>query len=291
MTDRDLVKAPPPEATKAQRAADSMFKLADDMVVDSAQMYELAGTELQSIKARHKAIEEQRVYLKEPFLEGGRRIDAFFKGPLERLDEAARLISGRMLAFKKAEDEKAAKARREAEERAAAERRELERQRQAAEAEQRRLAEEQRRAHEEADRKAAEARKAGDEAAAREAEEAAYAKARQADIEAQAAAEASQAAAEALELADIAPVSLPTVEQPKASGISTRQTWKAEVTNLHALITAAADRLRDGDPTLAALLVVDTKALGQMAKALKGQARIPGVRVYADESMAVRTAA
>lgn len=291
MTERELVTAAPPEATKAQRAADSMFKLADGMAVDSTQMYELAGSELQSIKERHRAIEAQRVYLKEPFLEGGRRIDAFFKGPLERLDEAARLISSRMLGFKKAEDEKAAKARREAEERAAAERRELERQRQAAEAEQRRLAEEQRRAHEEADRRAADARKAGDEAAAREAEEAAYAQAREADVAAQAAAEASQAAADRLELAEIAPVSLPTVEPPKASGISTRQAWKAEVTDLHALIKAAAARLAEGDPTLAALLIVDTKALGQLAKALKGQARIPGVRVFTEESLAVRSAA
>lgn len=287
---QQLVTTPPPEVSKAQKQAESMFSMAEAYVVDSTEMYELAGSELQAIQDRHKAIEAQRVYLKEPFLEGGRRIDAFFKGPLDRLSEAGALLKQRMLTFKKSEDEKLAKAKREAEERARKEREELERQRRAAEEEQRRIAEQSRRDREEAARKAAEARKAGDEAAARQAEAESRERQRLAELEEQAAADAARDAAEQVELAEIAPVTVPTVEAPKASGISTRHNWKAEVTDLHALITAAAAGIARNDPTMAAYLVADTKALGQVARALKNKARIPGVRIYAEESVAVRAA-
>lgn len=291
MTQQELVTTAPPEATKAQKAADDIFAMAEAYVVDSPEMFEIAGSELQSIRDRHKKIEEQRVYLKEPFLEGGRRIDAFFKAPLDRLAEAERLLKSRMLTYKQGEEAKAAEARRQAEEKARKEREELERQRKAAEDEQRRIAEQARRDREESERKAAEARKAGDEAAARKAEQEARERLEQARIDAQAAEEAAHAAAEELELAEVAPLARPVVEQPKASGISTRQTWKAEVLNLNELIIAAAAGLAKGDPTMAAYLMADTKALGQVAKGLKGKARIPGVRVYAEESMAVRSAA
>lgn len=287
---KELVTTAPPEVSKAQKQAESMFSMAEAYNVDSPEMYELAGGELQAIQERHKAVEAQRVYLKEPFLEGGRRIDAFFKGPLDRLSEAAALLKQRMLTFKQAEDEKAAKAKREAEERARKEREELERQRRAAEDEQRRIAEQARRDREEATRKAAEARKAGDEAAARQAEAESRERQRLADLEEQAAADAAREAAEQAELAEISLVHVPAVEAPKAAGISTRQNWKAEVTNLNDLITAAAAGIARGDPTMAAYLVADTKALGQVARALKNRARIPGVRVYAEESIAARAA-
>lgn len=290
MNDTALTVAPP-EVTQAQRAADSMFAMVDAYEIDSPAMFEAAGSELQNIRARWTAIEAQRVHLKEPFLIGSRRIDAFFKTPLDRLTEAGNLLKQRMLTFQTAEKAKQAKIQRQAEADARAERERQETIRRAAEAEERRVreiaAEEQRKA----DAEAAEARKAGDKVAARAAEESAritQEAARQAAAAATAAAEAAHAE---IELVDIAPIAAPTVLAPKAAGISTRQNWKAEVTDLKALVTAAAAGIASGDTTLLGYLQFNEKAIGQVAKALKNQARIPGVRIYAEDSLSVRSAA
>lgn len=70
---------------------------------------------------------------------------------------------------------------------------------------------------------------------------------------------------------------------PKVAGLSSREAWKAEVVDINALIEAAATR-----PELRALLMPNTVAIGQMARALKSAARIPGVRVYAERTHTVR---
>jgi hypothetical protein len=136
-------------------------------------------------------------------------------------------------------------------------------------------------------RKADEARRAA-EAKARE-ERAALERARQ---EAQKAgdAEAAEAAEHAIEIAEIAPVAVIAPAQAKANGIATRENWRAEVVDFKALVIAAGQAAEAGDDTLSGYLCVDTKALGGVARALKGAAKIPGVRVYCEESLSVRTA-
>ncbi len=322
-----LVTAQPVEAAQAEKLANSLFATVEAFEIDSPEVFAMAGTELQAISKRKKEIEAQRVHVKEPFLEGCRRIDAFFRIPLDRLDQAEKLLKGRMLAFQQAEEEKAAQARREAEAQARKERLEQERIQREAEAEQQRIREEAARQQREAEaeaqrrrdeiaaaeRKAAEEaealRKTGDEEAARAAEDAADAARHRAEQEAREAAEAAakaqeqaerdaaeaaakaEQAREAIELSEIAPIAMPTTIAPKAAGVSTRQNWKAEVQDLQALICAAADAFRaNGDTTLMAYLQADESALGKVAKALKNQARIPGVRIYNDPSMAVRIA-
>jgi hypothetical protein len=94
-------------------------------------------------------------------------------------------------------------------------------------------------------------------------------------------AEATLAAAE---MTAALPVNVtPTVEAPKASGISTRDNWKAEVTDFGALIGHVATH-----PQLQHLLLPALPELKKLAAALKEGANIPGVRVYNEPTLAAR---
>lgn len=68
---------------------------------------------------------------------------------------------------------------------------------------------------------------------------------------------------------------------PPVKGLTTKSYWRAEVTDLAALVTACAS----GDVPLEAVLP-NEKLLGQTARALKGALRWPGVRVYEDRGLA-----
>lgn len=78
---------------------------------------------------------------------------------------------------------------------------------------------------------------------------------------------------------------VPSVEisGAKVSGISGRESWKAEVVDFAALVDAVATGQAD-----ISLLAVNQVALNGLARALKANAKIPGVRIYADNSVAVR---
>lgn len=68
---------------------------------------------------------------------------------------------------------------------------------------------------------------------------------------------------------------------PKVAGISVRTTWSAEVTDLGALVRAIAK----GSAPLNAI-VPNMTALNGMARAMKGQLRVAGVRVIESAGMA-----
>lgn len=256
----------PPEVTQAMTLANQAHDIAAAIDIDSPAMYQMAGVELQGLTARQKQLEELRFSLTRPLDESKKRIMDLFRVPGERLGEAIKIIRDGMTVYQAEERRKAEEARREAEARQREETQRLA-------AQQREAQEKARLAQAEADALAA----AGDAEAAAVAQQTAQ----------EAAAVAEEKAVE-VELAEVAPIALPVVEAPKAAGISTRTNWKAEVIDLHALITAAAAGIASGDTTLAAYLTADTKALGQVAKALKAQARIPGVRIYGEEGLAVR---
>lgn len=217
----------PREVDAAERKAQAAIDGAKALKIDSRIGYEAASDELQTLRDQYRTIEAQRVHLKEPYLEGGRRIDAFFKGPLDRLKEAADVIKNSMLTFDSAEQARLRKEREEADRQERERQQELQRQQaeldrqerearekreQAARDEQARLkkiaddeAAERARIQREADAAAAAANAAGDKAAAeaakRQAEEAQAAADRQAaaareEADRQAAA-ARQAAADA----------------------------------------------------------------------------------------------
>lgn len=140
-------------------------------------------------------------------------------------------------------------------------RREEERARRAREEEQRRAAEQEQRAREaKLLAEAEEAQKAGDQ----------------------------ERAQRALEEAATPPPPPPVVlqEAPKAAGTSVRQVWKAECTDLDALIKAAAA----GHQLARACLVADVKVLGAQARALKDGFKVPGIRVWPEDVLAARGA-
>lgn len=91
-----------------------------------------------------------------------------------------------------------------------------------------------------------------------------------------------QAEAEAL-IAE--PVDVPVVAvaptTPKVSGISYRETWSAEVTDLAALVAYVAKH-----PQFAALLSANMPALNAQARSLKGQMQIPGVKAVCTRDVA-----
>jgi hypothetical protein len=75
-----------------------------------------------------------------------------------------------------------------------------------------------------------------------------------------------------------APVATPVVtlasSTPKVAGLSYRETWSFEIVDANAIPRE--------------YLVPDMTRIGQVARALKGDARIPGVRVYSVKGAAVR---
>lgn len=182
-----VIPAPAP-ITDGQQLLDTVSAFA---VTDADSYAQLAGAR-QNARARWAAIEKQRKDMKEPSLEAGRRVDAFFK-PVLAVFEKAGLIATAKLSDYDAEQRKiAAEKQRQADEEArrqreAAEQREREeaarqaeikRQQeiaaaQAREAEERRKREEAeaREAEERARREAAEAAAAGDKARAEKAEQ------------------------------------------------------------------------------------------------------------------------
>jgi hypothetical protein len=70
---------------------------------------------------------------------------------------------------------------------------------------------------------------------------------------------------------------------PKVAGISTPETWHAEVDDFKALVCAVAA----GNVPLAALLP-NEKVLGQQARALRSELKWPGVRVFPRRGVSVR---
>lgn len=253
----------------AKKLADESVEMAACIVVDSPEMYQLAAGELQAIAGRRKKIEDLRFSITRPMDEAKKRVMELFRGPTEQLERAENQIKGAMLTFRRAEDQRIARERAEAERIARAER-------EAAEAAQREA------------EAAAEAARAEAEAAIAAGDTAAAAAAAAAASEAEAAAAAAEFE---VELAEVAPVAVIEQPQTKAAGIGTRQNWKAEVTDLRALVIAAGKAAENGDDTMLGYLMADPKALGGVARALKGQARVAGVRFYAEDGLSVRAAA
>mgnify|MGYP006354609159 CR=1 FL=1 len=264
-TETQIVEVP--QAQQAARIAEDTYQVALAYTVDSPEMYALATDELRNIATRKAQLNETRLSLTRPLDESKKRIMDLFRAPLEKLDEADRVLRGAALEWKRAEDARIAAERAEAERQAREERERIEAERRAAE---------------EAERQARAAADAAMAAGNTEAMTAAL-------VQAEQAADAREQAEEKAELAEVAPAPAALVQTTaKAAGVSGRVNWKAEVVDLAALVTGAAEALARGDDSLLAHLLPNTTSLGQVAKALKGAARIPGVRVYAEESLAVR---
>lgn len=101
-----------------------------------------------------------------------------------------------------------------------------------------------------------------------------------------AAADAAQQEAAILQVQSvIAPAPVVSSGAQKLSGISMRDNWKAEVTDKLALVKYVLE-----NPQYIDWLEVDMKPLNQMAKALKTNLSVPGVKAINDRTVSARAA-
>lgn len=265
---RDSVTAPellPRVLELAESASGSVSIAADYAVIESAAMYEAAGEDLRDVKAKQKALAELRAHLMDPLNAHVKRMREFFAVPEGRLEAAENTIKRGMLAYSERIEAEQREARRKAQEEEEKRAREA---REAAEKEQREAAER---------RKAAEAKL--DTAADAGERTAAMRELHDAELHEQRAQD-EQFAASARPTASYASVG---PAAPRAAGTSKRENWKAEPEdNGLAKMVAAAAR----DPQFLAYLTFNQPALNQAAKALKGHANLPGVRVYKENILA-----
>lgn len=238
--------------------ANNTLAVAQSYVIDSPEMAEAAAEDLRDIKTRQKALEEVRLGMTRPLDESKKRIMELFDTPKRALEQAESVLKTGLLAYTKLRDEAEEKIRKEreaaaqklADEAASAQR--------AAEAEATAAAEKAAAAQ-----KAAEA--SGDPEAIAAAEKAAE-KAAEAENDAVA------TAVIAASMEHMAPV---VAEKTTLKGFSSRDSWKAEVTDLMALVKAVAA----GDASLD-LLEANTKAINQRVTALKAEFKAPGIRTF-----------
>lgn len=219
----NLPTANDPRILKFTRDAEGALAVANEFVIDSPEMYTLAGGELQQIKSRAKTLDEQRKLLTQPLDKLKKDIMALFEGPLNVLLKAESVLKRSMLTYQQAEEAKRIAAQRKAEEEAR---------------------KEQERLRAQAEKKAAKAAEKGDTEKA----------------------ETILASVPAI----VAPVVTTLI--PKVAGISTRPVWKFEIT----------------DPNLIPreYLMPDEKKLAGIAKTMNNTLQIPGVRFYAENTIA-----
>jgi colicin import membrane protein len=245
---------PPPTTMKTARDA---LSTAQEYVIDSPQMYELAAHELKDVMALLAKVEGQRTSITGPINKALKAVNALFAEPTAWLEQARDILKNRMLAYQQAEQRRRAEEQRRLEAAAAAERARLAEEAAAALAKAEAEAEAMR-------KKAAAAKKKGDAETAARLES-------QADTRAQQGAVTAQVLEQTQALMS-APSS--TIAAPKVSGISTRKLWAFRIT----------------DPALIPreYLLIDEQKIGGVVRALKDATNIPGVEAYQKDSLASR---
>lgn len=293
-----------PDMAIMNKGAACALRMAESFVITTEDDYQLAGEELQSIKARINVLEGKRTGITGPMNRALGAINDLFRSPMAVLKSAESAIKTSMLTYYDEQERKAAEVRRSAEAVAEAERQRIaeaarqvelvaaaERQAIAAaaavvaakaKAEQDRLAKE-----------AADAAAAGNQAAAAEANRAAEVSRQQAALEAQQAQErddeaANRAAESAAALrSEVAVISAPVthIDSAKAAGTSVRAAVDYEVIDLLKLVKHIAD-----NPALISLVITDSVKLRAYVRGLGMNTALPGVRVYQKRSMSARAA-
>lgn len=259
---------------------------AEAVVIEDDDTYQVVCQQGQDVAALKKALEEDRLQITRPMDEAKRQVMARYAPHLEKAERILVVLRQKLGAFQERRRQERAEAERKAREEAA-ERdrlRRLEEQRQRDEnaKRERELREQADREREEREAKIADAAKAGDFGTVSEL--AADLDAAEQRVEAQVA-ELQQPVQQEF-IPREQPVSVYVPPAPKVKGVGARTNWKAECTSLRDLVLAAADAARRGDDTLLAYLEANTTALGGVARALKGAAKVPGVRFWDEASIA-----
>ena len=245
------------KATALVQVASETRQRALELLVRSPHEYEQASHFLGAIKGKYKEIEGYRVYLKQPHLEGCKRVDEFFNPPLQFLKDAEKAAKDKLLGYESEQRRIAAEEQRKFDEKARKEREALEAkaraEREKADAEAREI-----------QRKADEARAAGN-----------LAESVKLLNQADKIVEKSEAKAEAIQ-SKAAAVVAPKVEAyiPPVVGQSSRTVWKARVVDAFLVPRE--------------YLMVNEKVLDQVANATKGKVPIPGVEFYSEQIMSAK---
>lgn len=221
-----------PEKSALLATSDSILASAESFLIDCPEVYEIASSELKTIKVEFNKLEDERKKHVQPLNEEVSYINNLFKLATGALTKAEGVIKSKLLAYQQEEAKKAAAIRAQAEAAAAAERKRLE-------------------------QEASQAAASGDAVTA--------------------------AVLEATAQVVTAPVPA-TTGTTKVSGISTRTSWNAEVVSLIDLVKFVA-----ANPDNIGLIEANQKALNGMAKALKENMHIPGVKSVSTESIAARS--
>lgn len=281
MTQELILRAelqPTPEmTTMLSTAADAVVEDARLLVIDTADMADVANEEMRAAKGQAKRLKE----LRDLFIAPARQIietaDGLFKPRIDALIAAEGIYKTKLLEWKSEQDRIAAEAQRKAAAEARRLREEAEAKAAAERAKAEQIAAEKRRQAE----VAAEAqRKAEAEGNQRAAQAAA---ARQAKLEEEARQSTDRAEATAAELTMVAAAAAPVVVSvPSApAGFSARKNWLAElgdgVTEAQAIALIAA-AITSGRADLITMLKLDMSAASKLAKAQEQHMSVPGLR-------------
>lgn len=270
---QETVAVSVPDSNALSGSAQRALTSANSIVIDSHEMYQIGAEDLANIKRRQKELEEQRTGIVKPLNEAVKRINDMFRAPMDFLTQAEGILKRRMLAYTDEQERKRrveeAKLRAEADRRAAEERARIEAQRRADE-------ERLRIEHEKLKRECQTAIEAG------ETVKAAKINARSEGIK-ETLEIKNDAAEQQISMVASAPVIAHTPGVPTIKGVSSRGVWKAEVTDKLALVKFVAS-----NPQYLNLLDPAIKELGAIAKALKGNAIIDGVRIYEEKILSSR---
>jgi hypothetical protein len=91
------------QATKTTTAAlatvQAELEALDGWTIETADDNALAGEALRDVKRRHKKLEAERKKIAGPLLEAKRAVDALFKPPREALEQAERMIKGKIAGY------------------------------------------------------------------------------------------------------------------------------------------------------------------------------------------------
>lgn len=254
----DYSKAP--EVVEARDLAARTTSAVQGYKITTAAQYEEGASVLRRIKAGQKRLEELRTAITGPLNAALRAVNDLFRTPGTELDNAERAVKREMTAFQTEQERLAREEQRKLDE--------------AAQRERDRLAAEQRQKEQEAEQlrqQAEAARNAGNTAEAAKLETKAERK--------------EDRAADLGSRADTIVAPVITREPPKVAGVATREIWKAECTDLMALVKAIAA----GHAPLS-LVVPNDKVIGQQARSLQHDFKVPGVRVWSEKSIAAGAA-
>ncbi|UIF90903.1 hypothetical protein [Cupriavidus sp. UYPR2.512] len=131
---KSLATLTAPKADDLLADANASHEIAHAMVIDSDEMFEFAGKELQDISTKISALEEKRMAITRPMDAAKKAVMALFSPAIERLTEGKVFINNGMLVYTRKKQAEAAEAQRKADAAAAAERAKIQQRAERAEA-------------------------------------------------------------------------------------------------------------------------------------------------------------